>query len=107
MKSLALLAVCGLAAAAMFAPVTAQSAYYTHVCRKPVQAVGHGQAIEPGRFDFGVGYAKRQARHRWAIKVTQLYGHSFSYLARARHVTYSVDRGAGQIYVTLTASPCR
>jgi len=89
----------GLAAPASAAPYGA--------CRAPIAATGHGQAIEPSLPDYGVGYARRQAIHIWVQNVIAADGRRFGNLRRARNVSFSEDRGAGQIYITLKAAPCR
>jgi len=76
------------------------------VCRAPIQAIGHGQAIEPSLPDFGVAYARNQAIHIWTHIVMATDGRRFANLRRARRVSFSEDRGAGQIYITQIATPC-
>jgi len=76
-------------------------------CRAPVSATGHGQAIEPSLPDFGVAYARRQAIHIWVQNVIAADGPRFGNIRHARNVSFSEDRGAGQIYITLKATPCR
>lgn len=89
-------------AAASFTPAAADA----KVCRAPIEATGHGQAVEPSLPDYGTHYARRQARHNWKLAVIAADGVRFSFLSHARHVGYSEDRGAGQIYITLKATPC-
>ena len=98
---LALLA--GIALAASALPGLAEAS----VCKPAVSAVGHGQNIEPSLPDFGVGHARAEARKLWRAKVKSLYGIAYARLARAHDITYAEEGGAGQIYVTLTARPCR
>lgn len=90
----------------LFAATTLAPAASASVCRAPVEATGHGQAVEPSLPDYGVGYARRQARHLWAQSVIASDGARFANLRHARHVGYSEDRGAGQIYIVLKATPC-
>jgi len=95
-------AACGLMLAVTLVPAEADA----KVCRAAVEATGHGQAVEPSLPDYGVGYARKQARKTWIQAVIASDGKRFANLARARHVRYSEDRGAGQIYITLKATPC-
>jgi hypothetical protein len=90
-------------AAACLAPASANAA----ACRAPIEATGHGQAVEPSLPDYGVGYARNQAIHLWIKSVIAADGPRFADFRHARHVSFSEDRGAGQIYITLKATPCR
>jgi len=85
----------------------AMSMMMMHQCKAAISATGHGQAIEKHRFDYGAGYAMAQAQKLWRKAVIAADGPAYANLADAHDVKYSQNRGAGQIYVTLTARPCR
>jgi len=93
--------------AGLLATAPSEAASYGSICKAPVLGYGHGQQVEPSLPDFGEPYARRVALADWVKKVSQLYGHGFANIRHARHVSYVNDPGAGQINMTLTASPCR
>ena len=99
-------AAAGLVLAATSITIAPANAFYG-ACRAPFEATGHGQAMEPTLVDYGQAYARRMARQKWIAAVAATDGARYSYLRNAHDVSYSEDRGAGQIYITLKATPCR
>jgi hypothetical protein len=91
----------------LFAFAASADAANYGACRAPIAATGHGQAVEPSLPDYGVGYARRQAIHIWVQNVIAADGPRFAHFRRARNISFTEDRGAGQIYITLKATPCR